>query len=115
MATKRLNIDNALGHSSWRWLFILDFVISLPVALFGFFCCPGASLHRHYLHRPEANPVIPGEPKGPKIWWMTEKEREMCIERMASDGRDARGKWDWTLIKRILRSWEFYAFIVAWA
>ncbi|KAK2603420.1 hypothetical protein QQS21_004370 [Conoideocrella luteorostrata] len=90
-----LDMNHALGIANWRWLFILDFAISLPVALFGFFCCPS-------------------EPRGPKIWWMTEREREMSIERMVTDGRDANGKWDWSCIKRILKSWELYAFVTAW-
>lgn len=34
-------MDNHLGLAAWRWLFIFDFIISIPVALFGFFCCPG--------------------------------------------------------------------------
>lgn len=45
---------------------------------------------------------------------MTEEERELAIKRMRDDDRDSDGKWDWTCIKRILRSWQFYTFVVAW-
>lgn len=45
---------------------------------------------------------------------MTEDERLLAIKRMRDDGRDSGGKWDWTCIKRILLSWQFYTFVAAW-
>lgn len=48
------------------------------------------------------------------MWWMSEDERLLAIKRMADDGRDSTGKWDWTCIRRILLSWQVYAFVVAW-
>lgn len=33
-------MDGNLGLAAWRWLFILDFCLGIPVAIFGFFNCP---------------------------------------------------------------------------
>ncbi|KAF4438152.1 hypothetical protein F53441_12844 [Fusarium austroafricanum] len=90
------NMNGRLGLAAWRWLFILDFLISVPVVILGLIICPD-------------------EPKAKKVWWMTEQERERCIERMADEGRDAeRFHWDRALIKQVLTSWQLYAFCLAW-
>lgn len=34
-------MDGRLGLAAWRWLFIFDFILGIPVAIFGFFVCPG--------------------------------------------------------------------------
>lgn len=36
-------MDGVMGLASWRWLFIFDFILGIPVAIFGFFFCPGKS------------------------------------------------------------------------
>ncbi|OAA56405.1 Major facilitator superfamily domain, general substrate transporter [Cordyceps fumosorosea ARSEF 2679] len=89
------NMDGVAGLASWRWLFIFDFLLGIPVAIFGFFVCPD-------------------EPKGKKIWWMTEEEKALSIHRMKRDGRDAVGVWTWDVVRQILRSWQFYGFVIGW-
>ncbi|KAE8388716.1 major facilitator superfamily domain-containing protein [Aspergillus alliaceus] len=91
------NMNHHMGLAAWRWVFIFDFVIGIPVALFGFFCCPD-------------------EPRSSKVWWMTEKERQICIDRLADEDRDAmKASWNIAAFKRIFSSWQLYAFCVAWA
>ncbi|KAF7590246.1 hypothetical protein BBP40_003130 [Aspergillus hancockii] len=69
-----------------RWVFIFDFIIGIPVTIFGFFCCPE-------------------EPKSARIWWMTENERQISIKRLAGENRDAvQVTWNLSSIKRILSS-----------
>lgn len=34
-------MNGRLGVAAWRWLFILDFIIGIPIILFGICCCPG--------------------------------------------------------------------------
>ncbi|KAJ3493703.1 hypothetical protein NLG97_g4567 [Lecanicillium saksenae] len=72
------NMNGVMGLASWRWLFIFDFILGIPVAIFGAIVCPD-------------------EPKGTKIWWMSDAEKALSIERMKRDGRDA-----------------FYAFVIGW-
>uniref|UniRef100_A0A0D2Y9Y8 Uncharacterized protein n=1 Tax=Fusarium oxysporum (strain Fo5176) TaxID=660025 RepID=A0A0D2Y9Y8_FUSOF len=69
------NVNGRLGLAAWRWLFILDFLISVPVVILGLIICPD-------------------EPKAKKLWWMSEDEKQRCIERMADEGRDAEGSWN---------------------
>ncbi|CAG8925386.1 unnamed protein product [Penicillium salamii] len=90
------NMNGRLGIASWRWVFIFDFIIGIPIAIFGFFCCPD-------------------EPNGERPWWMSEREREMCVQRMAEEDRDT-SKMEWNLptVKRIFTSWQFYSFCLAW-
>lgn len=40
------NMNGTLGLASWRWVFIFDFIIGIPIAVFGFFCCPGKDMPR---------------------------------------------------------------------
>ncbi|KAJ6781027.1 hypothetical protein PWT90_04929 [Aphanocladium album] len=88
-------MDGVMGLASWRWLFIFDFILGIPVAIFGVFVCPD-------------------EPKGVKIWWMSDAEKALSIKRMARDGRDAVGAWTWDVVGQILRAWQFYAFVIGW-
>ncbi|KAL4779338.1 major facilitator superfamily domain-containing protein [Aspergillus varians] len=90
------NMDGRLGLASWRWVFIFDFIIGIPIAIFGFFCCPD-------------------EPQRNRPWWMSEREQALCIQRIAEEGRDAtKQEWNLRTLKRILTSWQLYAFCLAW-
>ncbi|KAE8141391.1 major facilitator superfamily domain-containing protein [Aspergillus pseudotamarii] len=90
------NMNNRLGLAAWRWVFIFDCLIGIPIAVFGLLCCPD-------------------EPKSPRMWWMTENERQMSIERLADEHRDAiRATWDLHSVKRVLSSWQLYSFCIAW-
>ncbi|KAJ5584268.1 major facilitator superfamily domain-containing protein [Penicillium hispanicum] len=90
------NMNHTLGLASWRWVFIFDFLIGIPVAIFGVFCCPN-------------------EPKSVKPWWMTERERQMAVERLAEEDRDAMNvTWDLSAVKRVLTSWQLWTFVIAW-
>lgn len=33
------NLNGRHGMAGWRWLFIIDFLVTLPVALYGYECC----------------------------------------------------------------------------
>lgn len=39
-------MNGKVGLASWRWVFIFDFIIGIPIAIFGFLCCPGKELTR---------------------------------------------------------------------
>jgi MFS family permease len=84
------NLGGVGGHAGWRWLFIIDGIITLPLALLGFIFFPNL---------PQS---------GQKTWWTTEDEHILSIKRMKASGRA--GKEPWTLVKakRILLSWHTY-------
>lgn len=51
------------GLQGWQWLFIIDFIITFPVAIYGFLC-------------------FPDTPHTTKAWWMTEEEKALCLTRL---------------------------------
>lgn len=78
--------DQAAG----RWLFIIDGIITLPLAVAGYFFFP----------------TLPQD--GVKTWWTTEREHEISIERMKAIGRAGKEKWTKAKLKSILLSWHTY-------
>ncbi|XEV01354.1 hypothetical protein FSHL1_006641 [Fusarium sambucinum] len=90
------HMNNRNGLASWRWLFIFDFILGIPVAILGLLMCPG-------------------EPKSTRMWWMTETEQRMSIKRVGEEGRDAKTvKWSMSMVKRLLSCWQLYCFPLAW-
>jgi MFS family permease len=51
------NLDGVHGLEGWRWMFIIDAIITIPIALFGFVFLPGLPL------------------QDKKSWWLSE---EVC-------------------------------------
>ncbi|KAI8935149.1 hypothetical protein NX059_007742 [Plenodomus lindquistii] len=83
------NLNGVSGMAGWRWLFIIDGVISLPIAIAGFF-------------------IFPGLPSSKKPWWLTAKEHELARTRMVSAGIAPSKELSWTVAKRTFKRWEFY-------
>lgn len=73
-----------------RWLFIIDGIITIPLAVAGYFFFPNL---------PQG---------GKKTWWLTEKQHLLSIERMAAIGRAGKQPWTKAKAKRILLSWHTY-------
>lgn len=73
-----------------RWLFIIDGIITLPLALLAYV-------------------FLPNLPQGgKKTWWITEKEHELSVKRMEVVGRAGKQKWTKAKLNRILLSWHTY-------
>jgi len=84
------NLNGVDGHAGWRWLFIIDGIITLPLALFGYL-------------------FFPNLPQGGKrTWWITEAEHVLSVKRMNAIGRAGKQPWSWAKAKRILLSWHTY-------
>ncbi|KAH9859603.1 hypothetical protein IAQ61_011384 [Plenodomus lingam] len=83
------NLNGVSGMAGWRWLFIIDGIISLPIALAGFF-------------------IFPGLPSSTKPWWLTPKEHQLARTRMVSAGIAPSKELSWTVAKRTFKRWEFY-------
>ena len=63
------------GTSAWKWLFIFDFILAIPIALYGFI-------------------FFPDTPETTKPFYLTEQERNRTKERIAEEGRTPAGKLD---------------------
>lgn len=73
-----------------RWLFIIDGIITLPLALAGYVFFPNL---------PQS---------GKKTWWTTEEEHILSIKRMDNIGRAGKKPLTKERVKTILLSWHTY-------
>lgn len=63
------------GHSgleAWRWVFIIEALMTIVVAIYGYF-------------------FFPDTPETTRAWYLSEEERERCRERLRTDGREPVG------------------------
>jgi ACS family pantothenate transporter-like MFS transporter len=84
------NLSGVHGYAGWRWLFIIDGIITLPLAALSYLFFPNL---------PQS---------GVKTWWITRKEHELSISRMKAIGRAGTEPWSRVKIKRIVSSWHFW-------
>lgn len=84
------NLNGVHGHEGWRWLFIIDGIITIPLAVMGY-------------------AFFPNLPQGGvKTWWTTQKEHELSISRLKAVGRAGKQPWTRAKAKRIALSWHTY-------
>ncbi|EJD00933.1 MFS general substrate transporter [Fomitiporia mediterranea MF3/22] len=89
------NLNGHAGRSGWRWLFIIDGVITLPIALYGFM-------------------VFPNVPATTDVFYISERERRLASSRLenTSDAEinidTSKGKLSWDLARRVLGRWRWY-------
>lgn len=84
------NLNGVDGRAGWRWLFIIDGIITLPLALAGYLFFPNLPQN------------------GKKTWWITNEEHILSVNRMQAIGRAGKEPWSMAKLKRILRSWHTY-------
>ncbi|CCC13802.1 hypothetical protein SMACR_12615 [Sordaria macrospora] len=61
------SMDGLRGMEGWRWLFIIDGIITLPVAIYGFL-------------------LFPDTPKTTRAPYLSREERELAVARMVKQG-----------------------------
>lgn len=86
------------GLSSWQWLFLLDGIIAIPIALYGFLCFPGTPTK--------------SRGKNSRIWFLSEEEQKLAVERLPPRPPT---KLTPDLLKRVLFRWHWYAFSALFA
>jgi MFS transporter, ACS family, pantothenate transporter len=84
------NLDGVHGFHGWQWLFITNTVVSLPIAISGYF-------------------FMPDLPEITKIWYFTPDEIELAKKRMSLEGRAQRAPYTKSKFKKIFSSWHIYA------
>lgn len=92
LASAALNLDGIGGFEGWRWVFIVDAIATLPLAILGYF-------------------VVPGTPDQCVSLFLTDAEITRCRERMKpfvseKSDRKVSGLFDWSLWKPLLTSWQ---------
>lgn len=78
--------------AGWRWLFIIDGIITIPIAIVGFV-------------------VFPGVPDSPKAWYFKDKEIALAKQRMVKAKVKRAGRLSLDVFKRTLSRWHFYVFV----
>lgn len=81
------------GLSGWRWLFIVDGLITVPVALYGYLC-------------------FPDTPRTTSAFYLSEAERRLAVLRMPSVEEPS--PVSWRFAKKVLSSWYWWGFIGLW-
>ncbi|KAF2171450.1 hypothetical protein M409DRAFT_18567 [Zasmidium cellare ATCC 36951] len=83
------HLEGVGGFRGWQWLFLVDGIISLPIALSGYL-------------------MLPDEPENTRALYLTAEERAFGRKRMEKEGR--KGKQPYTRAKfwKIFSSWHIY-------
>lgn len=89
------HLDGVDGIAAWRWVFVLDGLITVAVALFGFV-------------------FFPDTPYKTRAFYLTADERRRCVQRLVEDGRAETTRFTWSLFLRTLQSWQLYVLTVLW-
>ncbi|KAF5721331.1 tartrate transporter [Fusarium globosum] len=84
------NLNGVHGRAGWRWLFIIDGLITIPLAIAGYFFFPN----------------LPQD--GKRTWWTTEEEHILSVKRMQAIGRAGKQPWTKDRVKKVLSSWHTY-------
>lgn len=82
------------GLSGWRWLFIVDGLLTIPVATYGFF-------------------FFPDTPNTTTAFYLNENERKLAISRVP-EVKEERTKISLGFAKKVLTSWYWWGFVVLW-
>jgi ACS family pantothenate transporter-like MFS transporter len=83
MAAIYKSMDGRSGFAGWQWVFIIDGIITCPIALFG------------YLYFPD----LPENTRAP---YLSEGERKLALNRLPPKKEDGHSIAPWSLTKRVL-------------
>ena len=91
------HLDGVNGFHGWQWLFIVNGIISLPIAVGGFF-------------------FLPDYPHNTRAFYLNDRDKEIAAERMALEGRGAmvgqksfKTLFTPARLKKLFSSWHIYA------
>lgn len=85
------NMNHKAGLAAWRWLFVFDGIIGIPVAIYGFL-------------------AVPDTPDDSRAFWLNPQEKAKCVERMKSVKRASYKNLNLETIKNIVFLWPLYLF-----
>ncbi len=86
-------LNGVKGLSGWRWLFIIDGLITIPIALYGFL-------------------LFPDTPSTTTAFYLKPEERALAISRVPDVSK--RTPMDLSFVKRVFTSWYWYGFVILW-
>ncbi|KAK9311204.1 major facilitator superfamily domain-containing protein [Lipomyces starkeyi] len=86
------SMNGRYGIAGWRWLFIIDGIISFPVAVAGFF-------------------QVPDFPNNTRAWYLKQHHRDYAVQRMEMVGRKPIKRLTVKEFCKIFTSWRPYLFL----
>ncbi|KAK6841191.1 major facilitator superfamily domain-containing protein [Apiospora arundinis] len=89
------SLDGKNGISAWRWVFIIDGIITIVIAAYGVI-------------------FFPDTPYTTKAIYLSAEDKARCIERLVEDGREETSNFTWDLFLRSVKSWQLYVLTVLW-
>jgi ACS family pantothenate transporter-like MFS transporter len=84
------------GLSGWRWLFIVDAIITIPISFLGFF-------------------VFPDVPHRSKPRFLTTEEHKLACARIEGETAPAGLKISRSIFARVFSRWHLYLFVSLWS
>ena len=87
------SLDGKSGLSGWRWLFIIDGIITLPVAIYGYL-------------------LFPDTPRNTKAPYLTAEEKALAMSRVPEVSE--RTPISWAFLKHCFSTWYWYLFVMLW-
>ncbi|OBT67282.1 hypothetical protein VE03_02625 [Pseudogymnoascus sp. 23342-1-I1] len=88
------HLDGRYGIEGWRWLYIICFACTIPIAVLGFVC-------------------LPGTPDSPNFRFLTAGDVELARARMASEHRQDRQKITVKVVRDVIfKGWHFWVLVV---
>ncbi|KAK3318729.1 major facilitator superfamily transporter [Apodospora peruviana] len=92
-------LDGARGIAGWRWLFIINAIMTVVLGALGFFMLPDSP------HSP--NPLAK---------WLSKEQAQLADERLTRHGRVRPGKITWKSARRVLSNWVVWFFpLIFWS
>ncbi|GAB7324923.1 hypothetical protein MBLNU13_g08737t2 [Cladosporium sp. NU13] len=79
------------GLRGWRWLFIMDGIITLPMALWGYYS-------------------LPDLPTNTRVRWLTPAEKTLAVDRMQKIGRALEEPFTLAGLRRVLGKWHVWVY-----
>ncbi|KAK4183189.1 putative transporter [Podospora australis] len=84
-------LEGKLGLRGWRWLFIINGVMTLVIGVAGFFMIPDYPKHPN-----------------PRAFWLTSDHASMATDRLDRHGRSDSKRITWASAKRTFSMWIAY-------
>ncbi|KAK9454033.1 major facilitator superfamily domain-containing protein [Dipodascopsis uninucleata] len=81
------SLNGVGGLAGWRWMFIFDAVITIPIGILGFLVWPGTPDKMHSI-------------------FFTEKDRQIALVRQKKYGYRGPKGFSWPVFKKALTSWH---------
>lgn len=87
------SMNGLSGLAGWKWLFIIDGIVTLPVAIYGFL-------------------LFPDTPSRTSAPYLSAEERALAISRVPEVPEQK--PISISFVKRVFQSWQFYGFVILW-